>query len=189
MSTRSSFSCSHTRWPPRPLSCRAFSCRLSSRRLQNGMSCECAEPVTGSSSMPSPGAKKRETKSVSPLPLAVMMSLSQIFFQRPELRARSRAQPLRLRAAARDRGSGALRGSSLRPVLPRCRRVLPRLRSPARKIQRDPVARALHTQRTALRMKHQRLARIAEFVEHPQAEARVACPQRLISAAGVNQRM
>ena len=46
-------------------------------------------------------------------------------FQSPELRVRSRAQPLRLRAAATGRGSGALRGSSLRRALPRYRQVLP----------------------------------------------------------------
>ena len=46
---------------------------LPSRLLQKGMSVEWEEPVTGSSSIPSLGAKKRETKS-QPSPLAVTIT-------------------------------------------------------------------------------------------------------------------
>ena len=42
---------------------RAWSLERPRRRLQYGTSVQCAEPVTGSSSIPARGAKKRETKS------------------------------------------------------------------------------------------------------------------------------
>lgn len=73
MRTRESPSQATSRSPPRgehwsarrqrPLP----SCTLGSqpRDIQNGVSTECADPVTGSSSMPSHGAIKREQKSYS----------------------------------------------------------------------------------------------------------------------------
>ena len=51
--------------PPRSESCRARSLFFPSRSAQYGISVQCAEPVTGSSLTPKPGAKKRETKSTS----------------------------------------------------------------------------------------------------------------------------
>ena len=49
--------------PPRGDTWRATKDVRPSFRLQYGVRQQCADPVTGSSSMPEPGAKKRETKS------------------------------------------------------------------------------------------------------------------------------
>src|SRR6266540_4280794 len=72
-----------TAWPPSPTRSPASRTRttpprgdawyavisvLCSRSLQNGVSAQCAEPVTGSSGTPACGAKKRETKSKSRVP-------------------------------------------------------------------------------------------------------------------------
>jgi len=47
--------------PPRGLSCLAVNRRFPSRSDQYGASMQLMEPVTGSSSMPTEGAKKRQT--------------------------------------------------------------------------------------------------------------------------------
>ena len=61
--------------PPRAEACSPTSSARPSRSAQNGASAQCAEPVTGSSSMPTPGAKKRLTQSMpSRSPGAVTMT-------------------------------------------------------------------------------------------------------------------
>lgn len=67
-STRSPRSSTATR-PPRCDNCAPSRDVRPSRAAQNGARAQCAEPVTGSSSTPTRGAKKRETKS-TPLPPA-----------------------------------------------------------------------------------------------------------------------
>jgi len=49
--------------PPRGLTWRAFSVFFPSRLAQNGVTAQCAEPVTGSSGTDLAGAKKRDTQS------------------------------------------------------------------------------------------------------------------------------
>ena len=63
----------HQSVPPLSDNCRAVIVSLLKRSAQNGISVQCAEPVTGSSGTPVPGAKKRDTKSASS-PLAVTMT-------------------------------------------------------------------------------------------------------------------
>ena len=94
--------------PPRALTRRACSWVRLSRAAQYGASVQWAEPVTGSSGMPRPGAKNRDTKSTpgsSPGAVTITGASTRISAAMSGLTARTAAADSSTTSQARERST------------------------------------------------------------------------------------
>src|SRR5690606_21571088 len=170
--------------PPRSEACSASSSVAPSRCCHQVASVQCAEPVTGSSGMPTAGAKTRLTMALSRSPRAVTIT------------ARTGSSASAVKSGRTPRTSSAESSSASRSVRPRhtWRMVTPGrpavssegasagvVGSAGKSSSIIPSARAVQV-RIPLRVVNRWLP------PSTCAAARVACPHRSTSVVGVNQR-
>ena len=176
--------------PPRGDNCSATIFNLPRRPLQYGAKRVWAEPVTGSSSIPMPGAKKRETKSISP-PGAVTIS-PRAFSSAIAAKSGSKSSRVRLSSKTAIRSKFPLNSNDgSAPRQSATRLAFCNWLGGSRGKSRYMMSISIEARSNPLALVNSIVLEVARYPSsnNINAAARVACPHSSTSDIGVNQRI